>query len=137
MSVSDASASDLGLSQMNAPLGFAHRIDRARQIVERQRELVAKLGERSPIAAALLKNFESTLLLFEKCLANHGRANELLAASEDRAVLGSKASVAAPIEQAGADPLALEQEQARALAHLMETLREGGYQFEVRYVSLN
>jgi hypothetical protein len=42
---------------------------RGRQIVERQRELVAKFGEQIPIAVALLKSFESSLALFEQTLA--------------------------------------------------------------------
>jgi hypothetical protein len=147
MSISNASAgeNDLGPNPMDAPLcversvsGFVHCIDRARQIVERQRALVAKLGEHSPASAALLQNFESMLVLFERSLANHQRANELLAANKNQAAFRSKASVAASIEQSDADRLALrDHEQARALAHIMEILREGGYQFEIRHVSLN
>ena len=45
------------------------RVGRARQIVARQRDLVARVGEQVPIAVALLHTFERSLALFEEVLA--------------------------------------------------------------------
>src|SRR5215472_10075333 len=63
------------------------RVDRGRQIVARQRELVAKLGEQFPIAVTLLKNFERSLALFEEVLATHQRDEVSIARAEQALVV--------------------------------------------------
>src|SRR5262245_40780787 len=65
------------------------RIRRARQIVARQRELVARFGGRIPIAVALLHNFERSVALFEESLAAYQR-RAILAAGPTAAVHNCK-----------------------------------------------
>jgi len=110
-----------------------HRVDRGRQIVARQRGLVAKFGKELPIAVGLLEAFERSLVLLEKIAADR---NNLASHQSDevvkQAVRTSKAFFAAPI------PNCLEPADAArpkphhlSVAHIMKILREGGFDCEL------
>jgi hypothetical protein len=96
------------------------RVDRGRQIVARQRELVAKHGDRLPVAVALLETYERTVRLFELGLDR----------CERRVVLAEQ-SAEKVVEAAEVTQKLTYQEQMRAVAHLMEVLRSGGYHCEL------
>jgi hypothetical protein len=60
------------------------RVSRGREIVSRQRDLVAKLGDGHPIAVALLTTFEALLALYEANLATF-RRDEVVADDTEEA----------------------------------------------------
>src|SRR5262245_10644235 len=97
------------------------RIDRGRQIVARQRELVEKVGAAVPVAVELLKAYETTLALLENTLANYQRHEPAVCNAE---VLSS------PIADAADNAVRDDEEQVREVAYLMEILRAGGYHCE-------
>jgi hypothetical protein len=108
---------------------FERRVVRGRQIVARQRELAAKLGEDLPIAVALLAAYERSLALLE----NAYERSTVLTNTVDKAVRGSRALLVAncpsPADTTG--PGQDHQEGMRAVALIMEILREGGYHCEL------
>jgi hypothetical protein len=111
------------------------RVDRGRQIVARQRELVAKLGEKFPIAVALLKNFEDLLALFEKNLATYQRNEVSIAGAGQALVVPTTPNC---LEEADATGAKLDhQERMRAVARILEILREGGYHCELDQKTLH
>jgi hypothetical protein len=111
------------------------RVDRGRQIVARQRELVAKLGEQFPIAVTLLKNFERSLALFEEVLATHQRNEVSIARAEQALVAPTTPNCLAEADATGAK--LDHQERMRAVARILEILREGGYQCELDQQTLH
>jgi hypothetical protein len=133
--MNNSEARALGREVEGAPLAahlrterLEHRIRRCRQIVARQRELVAKFGGEVPIALALLQTFESSLAIFEKTLLAHQRYEVLIARAE-QAVGSSKSALEAPI------PNCLEPADAIGpkldYTYIMKILREGGYDCEL------
>jgi len=110
------------------------RVDRGRQIVARQRELVAKLGERFPIAVALLKNFEDLLAIFERDLATHQRKEVSIARAEQALVAPTTPNC---LEEADVTAKLDHQERMRAVARILEILREGGYHCELDQQTLH
>ena len=148
MNCSEASvvASELGPDPMGGRLrarGSAaeieHRVDRARQIVARQRELVERVGERIPGAVTLLKTFESTLGLIEKTQTALQRSRALRAEAE-QAVQGTvTAALPSDCPEPG-DPIHAKldyEKQMSAVARIMEILREGGYRCEFDCATLH
>jgi len=108
-------------------------IVRGRQIVARQRDLVAKIGEQdAPRAVALWRTFERSLTIIEEILAAHQR-NEVPTATTEQALRSSKALLV-PIpnclEPADATGPKLVHQVKSAAAHIMKILREGGYDCE-------
>src|SRR5262249_23707706 len=112
-----------------------HRVDRGRQIVARQRGLVAKFGKELPIAVGLLEAFERSLVLLEKIAADRKnrashQSDEVVIA--EQAVRTSRALFAAPIpnwlEPADA---ARPKPDHLSVAHILKILREGGYDCEL------
>src|SRR5215471_7309150 len=94
------------------------RLDRGRQIVARQRELVAKLGERSPIAVALLKIFERSLAIFEEVLATNQRNEVFIARAEQALVAPTTPNC---LEEADATRAKLDhRERMRAVARVLD-----------------
>jgi hypothetical protein len=67
------------------------RVVRSRQLVARQREFAAKLGEDFPVAVKLLKEFERSLALLEDSY----RWREVLTNTVGKAVSGSNALLVA------------------------------------------
>jgi hypothetical protein len=126
-----------GLSpvMLNAATELEHRIIRGRQIIARQRELVAKLGNVLPISVTLLETFEKTLSLFEKTQAAFLRS-DALTDEAIQTVHSDKTVVAAPIptcvDLADAARSKVEyEEQMSAARHIMEILCGGGYHCEL------
>jgi hypothetical protein len=111
------------------------RVDRGRQIVARQRELVAKLGEQFPIAVTLLKNFERSLALFEEVLATHQRNEVPIARAEQALVVPTTPNCLEEVDATGAK--LDHQERMRAVARILEILREGGYHCELDQKTLH
>src|SRR5215475_3672888 len=93
-------------------------VDRCRQIVSRQRELVAKFGG-WPIAAELLKTFEETLGILEQMATD--RRSKLHLGTEQPAPPKCLEPADAITERAAY------QEQMRNVARVVELLRGGGY----------
>src|SRR5262245_52336555 len=113
------------------------RIRRARQIVARQRELVARFDGRNPIAVALLHNFERSAALFEETLAAYQR-REILAAGPTEAVHNCKPCLppTTPNCRERAIAAAVQpdyEEQVRAVALIMEILRKNGYHCQLAH----
>jgi len=112
---------------------------RAEEIVSRQRECGANVGELlAPRAVALLKTFEGLLAVSEDSLAAYQRR----AARAEQAVHSSKAPSAAPIQDCPepADPVAPtldHQDQTCDIDHIMEILREAGYHCESLHENLH
>jgi hypothetical protein len=122
--------------QMDNFIAFERRVARSRQIVARQRGLVAKFGEQIPIAVALLETFERSLALHEETLAAFQRDRALTVRAEEQIVRNSKALLPTPIpnclKPADATGPALDyQAKSLAVAHIMGILREGGYDCEL------
>ena len=111
------------------------RVDRGRQIVARQRELVAKLGEQFPIAVTLLKSFERSLALFEEVLATRQRNEVSIARAEQALVVPTTPNCLEEVDATGAKPD--HQERMRAVARILEILREGGYHCELDQKTLH
>ena len=111
------------------------RVDRGRQIVARQRELVAKLGEQFPIAVTLLKSFERSLALFEEVLATHQRDEVSIARAEQALVVPTTPNCLEEVDATGAK--LDHQERMRAVARILEILREGGYHCELDQKTLH
>jgi uncharacterized protein (DUF1697 family) len=111
------------------------RVDRGRQIVARQRELVAKLGEQFPIAVTLLKSFERSLALFEEVLATHQRNEVSIARAEQALVVPTTPNCLEEVDATGAK--LDHQERMRAVARILEILREGGYHCELDQKTLH
>jgi hypothetical protein len=97
------------------------RVTRGREIVARQRDVIAKVGEvpqavallkvgEVPQAVALLKTFEGLLALYEDILAAYQPAAGLLAESPEEA-------------------------NWRQVFRVMEILREGGYDCDLQQTS--
>jgi len=82
------------------------RVSRGREIVSRQRDLVAKLGDGHPIAVALLNTFEALLALYEANLAA-SRRDEVVADNTEEA-------------------------NWRKVFRIMEILGEGGYDCDLQ-----
>ena len=111
------------------------RVDRGRQIVARQRELVAKLGERFPIAVAILKNLEDLLAIFERDLATNQRNEVSIARAEQALVAPTTPNC---LEEADATRAKLDhQERMRAVARVLEILRGAGYHCELDQKTLH
>jgi hypothetical protein len=111
-------------------------ICRARQLVERQRQLVSKIGKQNPAAVTLLTNFEQSAALLEQALTNY-RRSDLLAARMREAIdnrnPGIRRTAPNHLEQAS-EALAARQahdEQMRNVAGIVEILREGGFLCEL------
>jgi len=83
------------------------RAIRGREIVMRQRQVVAKCGGDIPIGSKLLETFEQLLSLYEKIAAACAPATEI------------------PVEST-------EEANWRKVARIMEILREGGYHVELQ-----
>ena len=79
---------------------------RGREIVMRQRQVVAKCGDDIPVGSKLLKTFERLLSLYEKIAAAYPPAAEV------------------PVEST-------EEANWRKAARIMEILQEGGYHCEI------
>jgi hypothetical protein len=75
-------------------LEMERRVCRARQLVERQRQLVDRIGNRIPAATALLLSFERSAALLERSLAIY-RSDDFIAASARDAVHSSDAILSA------------------------------------------
>src|SRR5262245_41842558 len=123
---------------LSAATELERRVVRGRQMVARQRELAAKLGEDLPVAVALLKTYERSLALLENAV----QRSRVLADTVDRAVCGSSALLVASfpncLEPGGtSDPQRGHQEQMRDVARLMEILRGGGYHCELAEKNLH
>ena len=110
-----------------------HRVDWARQLVARQRELVTRVGERIPDAAALLKTFETTLGLFEKAQAVLQHSQTLRTRAGQTTCGDGTATPGLDCPEPGeAIPAKLDyEEQMSAIARIMEILRDGGYHCEL------
>jgi hypothetical protein len=108
------------------------RVVRGREIVARQRELAAKLGEDCPLAIKVLNQFERFLALLED-----RQRKEVLTNTVEKAVRGSGALLVAsfPICPSPADITGPEppdhQGRMRRVALVMEILRDAGYQSEL------
>src|SRR4051812_32185539 len=102
----------------NAVSEAERRICRAHEIISRQRELVARLGDRMPVAAMLLENFEKSAALLEQALASYRRNEAVMAVA------------AASLQQDN-------QQQMRDIARIMEVLRQGGFQCGLRNETLH
>src|SRR5262245_21975557 len=100
------------------------RIDRGRQIVAQQRELVAKVGAALPAAVALLKAFETTLALLENTLANYQRYKLITAGTQ----LGLRNSemLSGPISEVANSPAWDHEGQMRDVARVLQILRAVG-----------
>src|SRR5262245_55770190 len=98
------------------------RIDRGRQIIARQRELVAKVGAAVPVAVELLKAYETTLALLENTLANYQRHEPAVCNAE---VLSS------PVPDATDNPVPDDDEPISEVVRLLEIFRAGGYHCEL------
>ena len=96
------------------------RVYRSRQIVARQRELVAKYGDRLPVAVALLETFERMRELFERMLDR----------SEPPAVRAEQPAQPKSVEAAVVTEEMTHEGQMREVARIMEILRSGGYHCE-------
>jgi hypothetical protein len=110
---------------------------RGREIVARQRELAAKLGNEFPIAGALLETYEKSLALFEDY-----RRQEVLAKPVDEAVGGSSALLVAsysncPSPDDTTVPKQDHQDRMRGVVLVMEILRDAGYQCELAKETLH
>jgi hypothetical protein len=85
---------------------------RGREIVMRQRQVVAKCGDDIPIGSKLLKTFEQLLSLYEKIAATYPPVTEI------------------PIESA-------EEANWRKAARILEILREAGHHCEILQENLH
>jgi hypothetical protein len=108
------------------------RVVRGREIVARQRELAAKLGEDCPLAVKVLNEFERFLALLED-----RQRREVL-----KAVPGFGALLVAPfpICPSSTDMFGPEpdyQDRMRHVARIMDVLRDAGYQCELAKDSLH
>jgi hypothetical protein len=107
------------------------RVVRGREIVARQRELAAKLGEDFPLAVKLLNEFERSLALLEDI-----QRREVLTNTVNKAVRGSGALLVAsiPICPSPADIIGPQpdyQDRMRDVALIMDILRDAGYRCEL------
>jgi hypothetical protein len=114
---------------LSAATELERRVIRGRQIVGRQRELAAKLGEDLPIAIALLEIYERSLALLENAYARR----DVLADTADEAVRAPGAFLVAncPCPAGTTGPGQDHQERMLAVALVIEILREGGYHCEL------
>lgn len=119
-----ASCLETGCAPVDVISEVERRVIRGRQIVARQRDLVAQLGGRLPMAVALLRNFETTLAISEERLAADQRQRVV--------TVSSQPVIASPAATQLDDPA-----DVRAVAHLMEILRQGGYACELAYDTLH
>ena len=101
------------------------RIDRGRQIVARQQEIVAKFGGGLPNSVELLKAYERTLAVLEEALAAHRLRHE---STTGNAFVEQAATVASMPDHEG---------QMCEVAHLVEIPREAGYHCELDHDTLH
>ncbi|MBR0850805.1 hypothetical protein JQ543_23895 [Bradyrhizobium diazoefficiens] len=115
------------------PASRLQRIARARQIVTRQREIVATAGETLPAAFALLNTYERLLAALESSQAVHQRSDASVGITglggPDQDVEAAASGSARQSCAAGAGSGA--QEQMELVARILEILREGGYGCEM------
>ena len=107
------------------------RVVRGREIVARQRELAAKLGEDCPLAVKVLNEFERFLALLED-----RQRREVFTNTVDKSVRGAGALLVAPfpICPSSADMFGPEpdyQDRMRHVARIMDILRDAGYPCEL------
>ena len=96
------------------------RVVRGREIVERQRQLAAKIGNDFPIAIALLAAFEKSLALLE---VHH--QPDVLANARDESARGSDVLQIASVPEL---EIMAYQKEMRDTARVLEILRSSGYE---------
>src|SRR5262245_38268789 len=101
------------------------RVDCGRQIVARQRELVAKVGAALPAAVELLKAFETTLALLENTLPNYQRYEPITASTQQG--LRNSEVLSGPIPEVANSPARDHEEQMPDVARVLEILRAVGH----------